>query len=1149
MGPDHKSTVIEVPNKYPTTYIVCGEDEGSQPHSPGQPTNSGSGPNTGSGNQGAANVGRAGAQVEPGGTTSGSDIGGGGGPVTSANTDTGDKGGDQPVDPDVEHTWADGPMEAGVIRKASDAIPVGAERTVEFTVQVAKGKHGTHLLWHRRLAHPGNDSIAACAKRGKIVGLTESQVRSMGKHMQMCNTCVETRQTRARFRKKSKRKMRAPNELIVVDIVGPFVEIAGFKYFLTVVDAYSRRNWIFMMKSKAEAFEIIRTHCAFMERQRGNKVRTIRSDNGGEFTSNEAKAWARANGIEWQYTTPYTSIQNGIAERMNRTIQDKARAIMHASGVVSGMWPSAMHAASYIINHLPTKALGGKIPQERWEGKEVDISHFRVWGCVAWIKVHDQQRTNGKLSDRGLRGMFIGYAEDRKAWMILTPSHPTKKIHYSRDVRFDEGTRFVDTVLSEKNPLMPSALSYEDMLEMEWNDKVAPDVAVIDTEIPQSRHDAQAPIHDSLGSDTGWNEVDAPKASTPMTPPTSPSLLDLGMLLSPREFLATPLPDTSLRIPSTTPTPSPSPVPSLRPPDPPAVPPAPHMGRNQREGPMTARELRAEKLHLARHGRPRSPGFFALSVSLQESEDLRLSADGQELEPATYWEAKKRRDWDKWSKAMDEQMNALVGMHTWDLVELPAGRKAIGSRWVYKLKLNEDGMADRWKARLVAQGFTQVAGVDYFETFAPVARLDSLRVILALAAHFGWVIHQVDVVTAYLNGDLEEEVYIRQPPGYEKKGPNRNLVCRLRLPLYGLKQSGRQWNTKFHKQLIKRGYVQCKSEPCVYVRRIGGSIRIALIYVDDVLIVAPTEAEVAVEKDWLKATFDVTDGGPLRHFLGLKITREGNKIIMSQRSYIKAVLERFNLSFEKPASTPTMDKAPQRAPVDYEPSRDAIRLFAAMVGCLKWIAQTIRPDLMFACGVLSRFQARPMPEHMDAAKRTMRFLRKTADEDLVYQPGTDSIPRLAGFADADFAGDTETSRSTTGFVFYIHGNPISWASRLQVSVSMSTVEAEYIALAEGLREGLWLRNLLSELGYPAQVPFELHTDNEGTRSIADNPEAHKRTKHIALHYHAVRERVNQGEIAVVRVNTDDNPADVSTKHLPGPKLREARLKLHVAALE
>ncbi|KAE8225489.1 hypothetical protein CF326_g7860, partial [Tilletia indica] len=797
---DHKATVIQVPVRGPTTYSVRDGGVGSQPLLP-RATDADAlprDPATDGGEGTTVVAGRVGNDTD--------EIGVGSGPVMTVGTDT-DRSGGMPigsasVDPGAEEGWADGPTQTGVSVEASGKHPVDAERTVKFTVQVARGKHGKYLLWHRRIAHSGNECLASLAKQDKIKELSESQVRSLGKHMQTCDTCVETKLSRTRFSKRSKRRTKTPNELVLVDIVGQFTEIAGFQYFLTIVEAYSRRNWVFPLKTKAEAFPILRDHCGYMERKQGQKVRTIRSDNGGEFTSNVAKDWAKKEGIKWEYTTPYTSIQNGIAERMNRTIQDKARAMLHAAGVSHEYWPSAMQAASYLINHLPTKSLGGKIPEERWEGRKLDLSHLRVWGCVAWIKVHDQQRSDGKLSDRGLRGMFIGYAEDRKAWMVLTPSHPTKKLHYSRDVRFDEGTRFVDTVLSAKNPMMPAAFSYEDMLDMEWNDPHTPEFTVIDSELPSvsetsSQHDVLANIPESIGSDTGWQQMDAPRSSTPQLAPLSPSLLDIDLLLSPREILATPLPDESLDIPSMR---SPTPLrsaklPRLKPPDPPAVPPAPPTGSSKRVGPMTERELRAEARHFKRFARPLSPGFHALAVTFQESEQMRVSADGQELEPATYAEAKRRLDWGKWNKAMDEQMEALVGMHTWDVVELPPGRKAIGSRWVYKLKLDEDGVAHRWKARLVAQGFTQVAGVDYFETFAPVARLDSLRVILALAAHFDWVIHQVDVVTAYLNGDLEEEVYIRQPPGYEKGDSRRNnMVCRLRLPLYGLKQSGRQWN-------------------------------------------------------------------------------------------------------------------------------------------------------------------------------------------------------------------------------------------------------------------------------------------------------------------------------------------------------------------
>ncbi|KAE8255524.1 hypothetical protein A4X13_0g3015 [Tilletia indica] len=1048
------------------------------------------------------------------------------------------------ADQAVKDRWADGPMTSGTTTETGN-VATGKQKAVHFKKQVTNGLAGKILLWHRRLGHPGLEPFAKFARNGEIVGMSESQVRSLGRAGQLCNTCVETKLARIRFGK-SKRRSKRRLALIHVDLVGPFIEVGGYQYFLTCVDDYSRRNWVIPLQSKGQAFFQLKTLLTRLERETGVKVQAIRSDNGGEFTSNEVKQWTREQGIAWQYTTPYSSVQNGVAERMNRTVQDKARALMHGASASHQYWPSAMTTASYLVNLLPSKAIGNKVPMERWEGQKVDTSHLRVWGCVAWIKIHDQQRTEGKLSARGLRGMFLGYAGDHKAWTILTPSHPTKKVHVSRDVRFDEGTRFVDTVLSEQNPLKPAATSFEDMLELDWEED---NTVTIETELPAPSKEASGidmtavPVR----SDTGWKDVEAPRSSTPQPRATSPSLLDFDsvMNIEPYELLQTHIEEETLNIPGMTT------LPEIRLPDPPAAAPAPSTGSPRRMGPLTEREMRAHKRHMVRQGitfpgAQALHGFHALAVSSSTESQIRLSADGQELEPATFSEAKRRKDWDKWKHAMDEQMESLMGMGTWELMELPPNRKAIGSRWVYKLKLDEEGQAARWKARLVAQGFTQQPGVDYFETFAPVARFDSARIIFALAVHHGWVIHQLDVVTAYLNGDLDEEIYMRQPPGFEQKDKDgKELVCRLRLPLYGLKQSGRQWNSKFHTKLLERGYVQCKSEPCLYVRRSGGSFSIMLIYVDDVLVVAPTEKEVAVEKLWLKATFDVTDGGMLRHFLGVKIISEHGRITLSQRAYTQAVLERFGLSHEKLASTPTDAKIPTRAAEDYVPSKQSIRAFASMIGCLKWIAQTIRPDLAFTCSVLSRFQARPTAVHMEAAKRALRFLRKTANEDLVYERCSGRVPGLVGFADADFAGDSDTSRSTTGFVFYVHGNPVSWSSRLQTSVAMSTVEAEYIALAEGLREGLWIRNLLSELGFPAQVPFELHTDNEGTRTIAQNPEAHKRTKHIALRYHAIRERVQRGEISVVRVDTKDNPADVLTKHLAGPQLSDARIKLHV----
>ncbi|CAD6925284.1 unnamed protein product [Tilletia laevis] len=903
-----------------------------------------------------------------------------------------------------ELRWADGPSQTGVateLDNSGTSLPSGVgggankrRDLIRLINQAPKGAHGRLLLYHRRFGHSGFQALAKAARRGKLDGLTESQVRTAARELQLCNSCIETRMARIKFGKR-KTQFKSRNDLWHVDLVGPFQEIAGYQYFLTVVDEYSRRNWIRLLRTKGEAFSHIRDLCNLEERQTGIKLKMIRSDNGGEFTSNEAKQWARSNGIVWQYTTPYTSVQNGVAERMNRTIQERARALLHGAGAGHALWPNAVLSASHIINHLPSKAISDKIPLERWENREVDTSHLRVWGCVAWIKIHDAQRTDGKLSARGLRGMMVGYGEEYKAWMIFTPSHPTKKVHFSRDVRFDEGTRFVDTVLSEKNPMMPSAEEYEDMLEVDW-EKSSDESVVIDTELAHIR---QAPNSNSeqLVADDGWNNVSIPLPSTPLGHEHLPSLMEIDSLLSPHELLSTPLMHERLDLPASSPLPGSDKsavighdehVPDLRPSDPPAVPPGPPLEDGQVYAPMTERMLRAEQRHIARFGNELAPGFHALAVSLsKESEKkIRLSADGEELEPLSFREAKQRKDW-------------------------------------------------------------------------------------------------------------------------------------------------------------------CKSEPCVYVRRNGGSFSIVLVYVDDVLVIAPNAAAADEEKVWLSKTFDMTDGGPLRHFLGIKIKMEKDRIILSQQAYIKAVLDRFNLAHERTSSTPGHSVNPLRAPDDYVPSREDIKLFAAMVGCLKWIAQTVRPDLSFICGVLSRFQARPTAEHIDHAKRALRFLRKTASEDLIFERASKDVLGLVGYTDSDLAGDVETSRSTTGFVFYIHGNPVSWSSRLQTSVAMSTVEAEYIALAEGLREGLWLRNLLTELGFPPQVPFQIHTDNEGTRMIAKNPEAHKRTKHIALRYHAVRERTKAGEIDIVRVDTHDNPADVLTKSLAGPKLVEARTKLHVVHAE
>ncbi|KAE8189875.1 hypothetical protein CF328_g6145 [Tilletia controversa] len=705
--------------------------------------------------------------------------------------------------------------------------------------------------------------------------------------------------------------------------------------------------------------------------------------------------------------------------------------------------------------------------------------------------------------------MFIGYSDIHKAWQIWTPTNTTKPIQYSRDVRFDEDRLYWDELLSNMKhgvAAEPTEVAWELVAGEEPVEQAHVEVGV---EVQRSVGASAADTTEQLVSPPGQEEASVPAPTITRAQPSTP-VQERARTISPDPFELEHLNLDDIFA---------SPVQDERPPhelqliwDTPEA--SPNFPRQVPFAANSERALRAERRHLARMGKASGNVALAMSAfafSASGSEQLRTSADGVVLEPATRKEAQRRGDWAQWEAAEMEQLAALEQFGTWVEVALPKDRQAIGCRWVYKLKLNEDGNADRHKARLVAQGFSQIPGQDYTETFAPTARLDTVRTLLSIAIQYKLLIHQLDVVTAYLQGDLDEEIYMRQPPGYEKS----DRVLKLLKPLYGLKQAGRAWNTKLHHSLASRGYSRCFSENC--------------------------------EKAYLKSKFKVTDGGEVRHFLGIKIESdfEAGTATLSQTAYIEAALARFGLSKEFGSKMPTPPKLPMRATELSEIDPDLTRAYAQRVGCLKWIAATTRADLIFTANALGRFESAPTEEHFALTTQAFRYLRKTADHKLTYRAGRNPDAPLVGFCDADYANDVDTRRSTTGFVYYLFGNPVTWSSRLQPTVALSTTEAEYMALCEGLREGLWIKTLLGELGLWPGGAVKLFTDNEGCRSLATNPHDHRRTKHIDVLYRAVRESVEMGKLTVERVDTKENPSDVCTKPFTGSRLHDARLRLQI----
>jgi hypothetical protein len=439
-------------------------------------------------------------------------------------------------------------------------------------------------------------------------------------------------------------------------------------------------------------------------------------------------------------------------------------------------------------------------------------------------------------------------------------------------------------------------------------------------------------------------------------------------------------------------------------------------------------------------------------------------------DPTTFQETVNSQENSKWMGAMAEEMESLHKNQTWDLVELPERKKKIGCKWVFKKKeaVSEKG-GEKFKARLVAKGYSQQKGVDYEEIFSPVVRHTSIRAILALVAHYDMVLEQMDVKTAFLHGDLEEQIYMEQPEGFSQLG-QKHLVCKLKKSLYGLKQSPRQWYKRFDSYMIKIGYKRCEYDCCVYVKSLDdGSFIFLLLYVDDMLIAAKSIVEVNKLKVLLSKEFDMKDLGAAKKILGMEIRRDrgAKKLWLSQAGYVKKVLERFSMENAKPVSTPLANHfrlSTSQCPTTVEETEDMSKVpYASAVGCLMYAMVWTMPDLAHVVSVVSKYMANPGKQYWNAVKWIFRYLKGITDYGITFVRQKSDLS-VMGYVDADYAGDLDDRRSTTGYVFTLAGGPICWKSMIQSTVAMSTTEAEYMAVAKAVKEALWLTGLVKELG-------------------------------------------------------------------------------------
>ena len=676
--------------------------------------------------------------------------------------------------------------------------------------------------------------------------------------------------------------------------------IGGSKYFITFIDDFSRYVCVYYLKQKSEALSKFKEFVNLMTNITGKRVKVLRSDNGGEYCSHAFAEYLKEQGIKHETTVPYNPAQNGLAERMNRTIVESARSTIHFSNVPKDFWAEAVNTAVYLKNRSPSVALKEETPYECMFGVKPNVSSLKIFGCIAHVHIDSQARKKFDMKSR--KAIFVGYPEGTKGFKLYDPV--VKRFLCSRDVIFDE-RKFYD--FKEKE------LSHSNVEIIDYD--ILPDEQNAENEVA-----AQDNMRDNAPVGENYEQR---------------FLRELENLPQKR----------------------------------------------QRKAPRRLIEEEADYCYIS----------DILTADIDEPKSLNEAWNG---EYSIHWK-----------EATDSEFSSLQSNDTWDLVPAPKNKNVVGCRWIFKAKRKSNGSLDRFKARLVAQGYTQEQGVDYHEVFAPVVRCTAVRSLLALANNLDLEVHQMDVRTAFLQGTLDADIYMKQPTGYvDKEKPE--YVCKLKKSIYGLKQAARCWNIAIDEFLKLNGFKMSGADSCLYVKSVkdvNGNINFVILalYVDDILLMSNSNDMMAREKESLSKRFNISDQGEVHFILGMLIQRNRKErtLTISQPKYFEGVLKRFNMENCKQVSTPLEPGRKFEKLSDCDTPIDTQR-YQMIIGCLTYASTATRPDIAAAVSILSQFMAKPGKQHWEGVKRVLRYIKGTLDYSLKYSADKEEIT-LCGYSDAD----------------------------------------------------------------------------------------------------------------------------------------------------
>ncbi|GKC63185.1 putative ribonuclease H-like domain-containing protein [Tanacetum coccineum] len=852
-----------------------------------------------------------------------------------------------------------------------------------------------------------------------------------------------------------------------MDLFGPtsVKSINHASYCLVITDDCTRFSWVFFLATKDETSGILQNFIRQIENQLNHRVKIIRSDNGTEFKNRDMLEFCGNKGIKQEYSNARTPQQNGVAERMNRTLIEAARTMLADSLLPTTFWAEAVSTACYIFNRNQTNPHAGT--------SEVTNSAGTL------------QNPNANVSEE----------EDKAEELIVVPTalkHTAAKVGPMMSSTTSKAEEFLTKLQNLKT--QEKKASSTDTSEDN------PKILAFRRELGEIALKHLGKIFENTSTSTPSVNPGSESVNTGSFDPDDSPMPELKIFHNlPTEIEVSPTP--TLRIHNIHP-------------------------KSQILGdPKSAVQTRSKV--------QQKSGAHALFSFIQkqqrnnhkDQQHCLFACFLSQEEPKKISEALQD---DSWVQAMQEELLQFKLQQVWVLVDLPHGMKVIGTKWVYRNKRDERGVVVRNKARLVAQGYTQEEGIDYDEVFAPVARIEAIRLFLAFASFMGFIVYQMDVKSAFLYGTIDEEVYVSQPPGFvDPDHPKK--VYKVVKALYGLHQAPRAWYATLSTFLEKHGYKRGTIDKTLFIKRNKKDIMLVQVYVDDIIFGSTKKSWCDEFEALMKSRFQMSSMGELTFFLGLQVKQNKEGIFISQDKYVAEILKKFDLVNVKTALTPMETKVALTK--DEEAVDVDVHLYRSMIGSLMYLTAS-RPDIMYAVCVCSRFQVTPKTSHLNAVKRIFKYLKGKPHLGLWYP--RESPFDLEAFSDSDYGGSNLDRKSTTGGCQFLGQRLISWQCKKQTIVATSTTEAEYVAAANCCGQVLWVQNQLLDYGFNF-MNTKIHIDNESTICIVKNPVYHSKTKHIEIRHHFIRDCYEKKLISVEKIHTDLNVADLLTKPFDGPR--------------